>query len=304
MPEQTRSIPAPGGVYPLGKHQVARIGYGAMQLRHFADPVQAVDLLEHAIALGVDHIDTAQFYGDGFVNKAIAKVLRPGNNPGVNVVVASKVGADSNPNAPVPVKLAQRPEQLRASVEANLASLGLEHIPLVYLRRADVGPGLRAEGDQVVAIEDQMEVMIALRNEGKIGAIGLSAVTLEGVTRVLSAGIAAVQNAYSLVNRQFEDELQLCMANNIAWVPFFPLGGVMPGSAKVTTHSKVQAIAARLAAMPQQVGLAWLLRHSANTLLIPGTASLDHLKENIAAGSLFLDEDAMAELDSLETVGM
>ena len=231
MPHDTRSVPPPGGAYRLGPHEVARIGYGAMQLRHCAaNPAEAVALLERAIDLGVDHIDTAQFYGDGFVNEMIRKVLRPGDR----VVVASKIGADPDPQGKIPLRLAQHPKQLWASVEDNLASLGLEHIPLVNLRRADVGPGLATEGDQIVDIDDQMAAMIAMRDEGKIGAIGLSAVSLDGLNRALPAGIACVQNAYSLVSRQFEDALQFCLANTIAWVPFFPLGGAAPGWPKVT----------------------------------------------------------------------
>jgi len=297
MSHNTRSVPAPGGTYRLGDHEVARVGYGAMQLRHCAaHPAEAVALLERAIALGVDHIDTAQFYGNGFVNEKIRRVLRPGDG----ILVASKVGADPEPHGKIPIKPAQRPEQLRASVEANLVSLGLEQIPLVNLRRMDVGPGTVAEGDQIVDIEDQMAVMIAMRDEGKIGAIGLSAVNLDGLERALPAGIACVQNAYSLVSRQFEDVLTFCLANEIAWVPFFPIGGAVRGWPKVTDQSKVIDIAARLSITPLQVALAWLLRHTSNTLLIPGTASIEHLEQNMAAASVVLDEDVMADLDAIE----
>ena len=147
----------------------------------------------------------------------IRKVL-----PGANrIVVASKIGADHDPTGKVPVKLAQRPRQLRASIEDNLVSLGLEQIPLVNLRRPDVGPGIRAEGDQIVDIEDQMAEMVAMRGEGKIESIGLSGTNLESLRRVLPAGIACVQNAYSLVSRQCEDTFTFCLANRIAWVPFF-----------------------------------------------------------------------------------
>ena len=301
MPHDARSSPAPGGTYRLGNHEVARFGYGAMQLRHCAaDPAKAVALLQRAIELGVDHIDTAQFYGDGFVNEMIRKVVRPGDG----VVVASKVGAATDPGAKIPLKLAQRPEQLRASVEDNLVSLGVEQIPLVNLRRADVGPGLAAEGDQIVDIDDQMAVMIAMRDEGKIGAIGLSAVGLDGLKRARPAGIACVQNAYSLVSRQFEDVLEFCLANEVAWVPFFPLGGAPSGSAalgwpKVTDQPKVIDVAERMNVTPMQVGLAWLLRHAPNTLLIPGTTSTEHLEQNLAAASVVLDEDAIADLDAL-----
>ncbi len=160
------------------------------------------------------------FYGNGFANRMIGKVLPEGGG----VVVASKVGADPLMGGPIPMRLAQRPEQLRATVEENLLSLGMEQIALVNLRRTDMGPGLRAEGDQMVDIDDQMAEMIAMREEGKIGSIGLSAVSLENVERVLPAGIACVQNAYSLVDRDSEELLALCLKHKIAWVPFFPLG--------------------------------------------------------------------------------
>ncbi len=294
------TVQRPGGTYPLGAHRVARVGYGAMQLeRHHADRAQAVAVLRRAIELGVDHVDTAQFYGNGFVNEVIRDVLRPEDH----VVVVSKVGAVPDPGAPIPLRPAQRPEELRASVEANLVSLGIEQIPVVNLRRLDVGPGIRAEGDQVVDIDDQLAVMIALRDEGKIGAIGLSAVTIDGLRRALPAGIACVQNAYSVVGRQFEAMLELCLAEGIAWVPFFPLGGAFPGLPKVTAQPVVIDAAARMGVTPSQVGLAWLLGHAPNTLLIPGTASIGHLEENVAAGSIAVDADAMAALDGLAVPG-
>ena len=299
MSGDTKSAFAPGGICSLGGRNVARVGYGAMQLKHCeANPAEAVALLERAVGLGVDHIDTAEFYGNGFVNKVLRQVLRPGGG----IVVASKVGAEANPGGKVPVKLAQRPEQLRASVEANLVSLGLDQIPLVNLRRADVGPGVVAEGDQIVGLDDQMAVMTALRDEGKIAAIGLSAVSLDSLRRALPAGIACVQNAYSLVSREFEDMVAFCLANQVAWVPFFPLGGAAPGWPKVTDQPRVVEIAARMDVTPSQVGLAWLLRHSPNTLLIPGTANFGHLEENMAAAAVVLDDAAMADLDAVATV--
>ena len=293
--------PALGGVYRLGAHEVARIGYGAMQLRRAAsDPATALAMLERALERGVDHLDTAQFYGDGFVNGLIRQALRPG----CKVVVATKVGADAAPQDKIPIRLAQRPEQLRASVEDNLASLGVEHIPLVYLRRADVGPGLTAEGDQVVDIDDQMAAMVAMRDEGKIGAIGLSAVDLDRLERARPAGIACVQNAYNLADRRFEKMVGFCLAHGIAWAPFFPLGGGLGSAAplgpRVTDLPEVIAIAEGLGATPTQVGLAWLLQHAANTLLISGTMSLKHLEENLGAASVKLDAAAMAQLDAIK----
>jgi pyridoxine 4-dehydrogenase len=294
------SSPAAGaGTYCLGRQTVARMGYGAMQLRRCAGKASdAIKILERAVELGVNHIDTAQFYGDGFVNEAISKVLR--NEPGI--IVASKVGADTERSGKIPIRPAQRPEQLRASVEDNLRSLGLAQIPVVNLRRLDVGPGLRAEGDQIVDLDDQLATMIALRDEGKIGAIGLSAVDIEGLKRALPAGIACVQNAYSLIGRAFEDMLTLCLEKEIAWVPFFPLGGAFPDSPKVAEQPEVIALAKRLEISPSQLGLAWLLAHAANTLLIPGTVNLQHLEDNLAAASIRLDKEAIATLNSVYTV--
>ena len=289
-----------GGSYRLGGRSVARIGYGAMQLRHLErDPAAAIALVRRAIELGVNHIDTAQFYGNGFVNGILREAVRPGDG----VVIASKVGADPNPGAPVPIRLAQRPEQLKASVEANLASLGLEQIPLVNLRRTDSGRVV-AEGDQIVDLDDQIAALVALRDEGKIGAIGLSAIDLDQLRRAATVGIACVQNAYSLVSKQFEDMRLVCRDNAIAWVPFFPLGGAMADMPKVTDQAAVVAIATRMAVTPAQVGLAWLLQSAANTLLISGTVSIAHLAENCAVGSIVLDEAAMAELDALRLAAL
>ena len=184
MTRSTQSLTTPGGAYSLGGNEVARIGYGALQLRKLeSDPARAEALLKRALELGVNHIDTAMFYGNGFANRMIRKIIAGRDD----VVVASKVGADPEIGGPVPMRLAQRPEQLRATVEENLLTLGMEQIPLVNLRRTDVGPGLRAEGAQGVDIDDQMAEMIAMREEGKIGNIGLSAVSMENVERVLHA---------------------------------------------------------------------------------------------------------------------
>lgn len=294
-PDPSSATPRPGGTAPLGGSTVARVGYGVMQLpRLLPDRAAAVALLRRALDLGVDHLDTAQFYGDGFANDVIREVVRPGSG----VVVVSKVGADPDPGgSPRPVP-AQRPEQLRASVEANLRSLGLEQIPVVNLRRLDVAPGLRAEGDQVVAVEDQLAAMTALRDEGKIGAVGLSSVSLDVLRRALPAGIVCVQNAYSLVSREDETMLRLCEAESIAWVPYFPLGGAFPGRPKTGDSPAVQAAAKALDADPGQVALAWLLHHAPNTLLIPGTADPAHLAANTAAGSLRLDAATLASLDA------
>lgn len=280
----------------LAGRPVSRIGFGAMQLeRLHADRGAAIDLVRRAVHLGVDHVDTAEFYGGGFVNGLLRDALRPEDG----VLVVSKVGADPDPGGPLPLRPAQRPEQLRASVEVNLASLGLDQLPVVNLRRLDTRPGLRAEGDQIVDLDDQLAVMTALRDEGKIGAIGLSAVTLDGLRRALPAGIVCVQNSYSLVARGDEEMLQLCVEEGIAWVPFFPLGGAFPGMPKVVDEPAVTAAAASLDRTPEQVGLAWLLHHAPNVLLIPGTANPDHLDANVAAGSIVLDDAVLSALDAV-----
>jgi pyridoxine 4-dehydrogenase len=297
-------IPAeqrPGGAGALAGRTVSRVGYGAMQLeRLHGDRAAAIALLRRAVELGVDHIDTAQFYGNGFVNDLLREAIRPEDD----VLIASKVGADPDPGGPIPLRLAQRPEELRASVEDNLTSLGTDRIPLVNLRRTDTRPGVVAEGDQVVDLDDQLAVLTALRDEGKIGAIGLSAVTLDVLRRALPAGIACVQNAYSLVGREDEDMLALCVAENIAWVPFFPLGGAFPGLPKVTGEPAVRAAAAALGHTPSQIGLAWLLHHAPNVHLIPGTADAAHLEANIAAGGVVLDAAVLATLDAVASRSM
>lgn len=283
----------------LAGRSVSRVGYGAMQLERLrGDRAAAIALLRRAVELGVDHVDTAQFYGDGFVNDLLREALRPEDG----VVVVTKVGADPDPDGPIPLRPAQRPEEIRASVEDNLRSLGVEQLPVVNLRRLDTGPGLRAEGDQVVDVEDQLAVLTALRDAGTIGAIGLSSVTEDVLRRALPAGIACVQNAYSLVSRTDEPLLRRCEAEGIAWVPFFPLGGAFPGMPKVTDEPAVLAASTALGVTPSQVGLAWLLRHSPSTLLIPGTADAMHLEQNVAAGDLALSADLDAVLPSLDAV--
>ncbi|OXM73843.1 MULTISPECIES: aldo/keto reductase [Amycolatopsis] len=290
--------PRAGGAGTLAGRTVSRIGFGAMQLeRLHTDRDAAIALLRRVVELGVDHVDTAQFYGDGFVNEVIRDAFRPEDG----VMIVSKVGADPDPGGRIPLRPAQRPEQLRASVEDNLKSLGVDRIPVVNLRRLDTGPGLRAEGDQIVDLDDQLAVMIAMRDEGKIGAIGLSAVTPDGLRRALPAGIVCVQNSYSLVARGDEELLRLCLAEQIAWVPFFPLGGAFPGMPKVTDEPAVTAAAEALGRTPAQVGLAWLLHHAPNVLLIPGTANPAHLEANVAAGTIELDGTAMAALDAVES---
>jgi aryl-alcohol dehydrogenase-like predicted oxidoreductase len=158
-----------------------------------------------------------------------------------------------------------------------------------------------AEGDQLVDLDDQLAEMIALRDEGKIGAIGVSSVPVDVVRRALPAGIVCVQNSYSLLDRGQEETLDLCRSEGIAWVPYFPLGSAIPGFPKVTDDPVVTEVASEIGATPAQVGLAWLLAHAPNTLLIPGTRSAAHLDENIGAGDIALSAEALARLDAVAT---
>jgi len=289
--------PHPGSRARIGASEVARIGYGAMQLEPESTSTdEAVTLLRHAVELGVDHVDTASFYAGGEVNRRIRAALSPYAD---DLVIVSKVGARHVTGGPIPLAAAQRPEELRAAVEADLQQLGLDRIPVVNLRRLDLGPGLRAEGDQIVDVDDQLAEMIALRDEGKIGAIGISSVPIDTVRRALPAGVVCVQNAYSLLDRAQEGVLDLCLAEGIAWVPFFPLGSSFPGFPKVADDAEVRRIATETGATPSQVGLAWLLAHTPNTLLIAGTRSVPHLEENLGAGDVPLDADALARLDAV-----
>ena len=291
----------PGGIGRIGDHSVARVGYGAMGIEHIATVDAAATLLRRAIELGVNHIDTASFYGDGEVNRRIRRALAPYRD---DLLIVSKVGARSVPGGQIPLALAQKPAELRAAVELDLAELGLDQVAVVNLRRADIGPGLVAEGDQIVDLDDQLAEMIALRDEGKIGAIGISNVSLETVRRAAPAGIVCVQNAYNLLNRTHEDCLEFCTANDIAWVPYFPLGSGFPGFPKVADNPVVIRIAAEVSATPAQIGLAWLLAHSPNSLLIAGTGTVGHLEENVGAGSITMSANMFAELDAVPSAAL
>ena len=285
---------APGGRAKLAGHTVARVGFGVMQLGYPAvGRDAALAIVRQAVGAGVNHLDTAHFYGP--CNAYIHDALSPYPE---DLVLVSKVGADRDPDdKPVP---GQRPEQLRAQVEVNLAALGVEQIDVVNLRRLDVQPGLIADGDQRVGLDDQLAELAALRGAGKIGAIGLSNVSAAQLRQALPVGIACVQNSYSVLDRSAEPALDSCRAHGVAWVPFFPLGSAgFGGMRTVTDDPAVVAIAADLGVTPAQVALAWLLAHYDDTLLIPGTATAAHLAENIAAGSVPLPAAAIATLNRL-----
>jgi pyridoxine 4-dehydrogenase len=287
----------------LAGRPVARIGFGAMQLVDRGRPGAAgrdgaVGVLRAAIELGVNHIDTAEFYGAGATNELIRSALHPYPD---DLVLVSKVGAEHDPqHGLVP---AQRPAQLRAAVEANLTSLHVEQLAVVYLRRMDAPPGIVATGDQLVDLDSQLSELVALRQEGKIGAIGLSGVDGAQLTRALPVGLAGVQNAYGLLDRSAEAVLRVCAEHGLAWVPFFPLGSAFPGRPKVTEHPDVIAAAAALGVTAAQLGLAWLLAHDPSVLLIPGTSSPVHLEQNVAAGRIHLDHDTRSALDRIAPAG-
>jgi pyridoxine 4-dehydrogenase len=273
----------------LGDHKVRRVGYGAMQLAEGTPPARedAIAVLRRAVELGVDHIDTAEFYGDGLANDLIRAALWPYPD---DLALVSKVGA-ARAGRLVP---AQRPEELRAGVEANLRRLGTERLAVVNLRRLDAPPGIVAAGDQKVDIDSQLAELVALRAEGKIDGIGLSGVGMAEFRRALPAGVACVQNLYNLLDRTAEPLLAECAAHGVAWVPFFPLGSAIPEAPRVAEHPAVAAAAADLGVTPAQVGLAWLLAHDPGTLLIPGTRSLEHLAENVASADVVVDAAALS----------
>lgn len=291
----------PGGTAVLAGQKVARMGYGAMQLPGPGvwgpprDRNTALAVLRRAVELGVNHIDTARFYGDGVSNELIHAALYPYPE---ELVLVSKVGADRDKKGDwIP---AQHPKQLREGVEANLRSLGVEQIDVVNLRLMDAQhDGTPVPPEYLATLDDQLAEMVKLRDEGKIGGIGLSNVTLDQLRQALPVGIACVQNAYSVLDRSTEPLLDLCKEHDIAWVPFFPLGSAFPGIAKVTEHPEVIKIASNLDATPAQVGLAWLLAHAPNILLIPGTSNPDHLVENIAAADVQLDAGTLEILNGL-----
>jgi pyridoxine 4-dehydrogenase len=288
------AAPTPGGTLRLGAREVARIGYGAMQLEKVGR-ADATALLRRAHELGVDHYDTASFYGHQTVDAHLRAAFDPWPE---DVVVVSKVGA-RRVDAPVPLAAAQRPDELRAQVHLDLDALGLDQVHVVNLRRMDRQPGIVAQGDQVVPIEDQLAELVALRDEGLVGAIGLSHVDLDQLRTALPAGIVCVQNAYSLLDRADEELLGVCAENGVAWVPFFPLGSAFERIPSPTDDPTVQAVATELDVDPAAVALAWLLAHDEHVGLIPGTRSIEHLEANVAVGDVRLSREQRDRLDGV-----
>jgi len=282
------------GTFPLGSRSVKRLGYGAMQLAGpgvFGPPKDhdaALAVLREAIELGVDHIDTSDFYGPHITNQLIREALAP---YGDNLTIVTKLGAlrgtDGSWNP------AFSPEELTRAVHDNLRNLGLEALDVANLRvMFDIhGP---AEG----SIEPFLTVLAELQQQGLIRHIGLSNVTATQIAEGRGiAEIVCVQNQYNLAHRGDDDLIDALASDGIAYVPFFPLGGFSP-----LQSSTLSAVAARLGFTPMQVALAWLLHRSPNILLIPGTSSVAHLRENLAAAEITLSGDVLQELDEVVNV--
>ena len=251
------------------------------------DRAEALAVLRRAVELGVDHIDTAQFYGPDVANQLIREALHP--YP-AELALVSKVGArrdDTGQWLP-----AQTPSELRAGVEENLTTLAVDQVDVVNLRIMD---------HPEVALEDQLGAMIEMRTEGLIGGIGLSNTTADQLAAARTVtDIACVQNAFNVVDRSSQPVLDACRADGIAFVPFFPLGSAFGGEHNTVLEAPaVVGAAGRLDATVAQVALAWLLDDSPNVLLIPGTSSLAHLEENLAASDIELDDASRQELGTI-----
>ncbi|MFE7574065.1 oxidoreductase [Streptomyces sp. NPDC057521] len=271
---------------------VARVGYGAMKLTGWPrgerpDRDAALGILRRAVELGVNHIDTSNYYArDGVsANELIRSALHPYPD---DLVIVTKVGAlVEGPDIALPPgeQRGLTPDGLRRGVEANLKSLGLDRLDVVNLRMGD-------RGHEDAPLDGPLTTLLALRDEGLIRHIGISNVSLDQFTRARElAPIACVQNAYNIARRDDDPLVDACAEAGIAYVPFYPVGGFQP-----LTAERLEAVAERHEATVPQVALAWLLARSPNILLIPGTGSPAHLEENIAAGELSLSEEDLMSL--------
>ncbi|MGW3892709.1 oxidoreductase [Micromonospora chokoriensis] len=281
----------PGGPLTLADGlTVSRMGYGAMQLAGpgvFGPPRdrdQALAVLREAVDLGVRHIDTSDFYGPKVVNELIREALHPYPE---DLHLVTKVGARRGDDGSWIPSL--EPAALKAQVQENLRHLGLDVLEVVNLR---VGA---TESTRDAPLGEQFAALAELRQQGLIRHLGLSGVTLNQLTEAQAiAPVVTVQNLYNLANRQDDALVDRCAAENIAFAAFFPLGGFTP-----LQSDTLDGVAARVGASPQQVALAWLLQRSPTTVLIPGTSSVAHLRENVAAADLKLPADAIEELDAV-----
>lgn len=282
----------PGGTLTLADDlTISRMGYGAMQLAGpnvFGPPKdrdEAVAVLREAVERGVTHIDTSDYYGPAVVNEIIKEALHP-YPADLRIVtkVGSRRGDDGSWN------VSRDPQDLKAQVHENLQHLGVDTLDVVNLR---LGTNDGQTDDEPVG--DMFGALAELQKEGLIRHLGLSAASDAQLTEAQAiAPVVTMQNLYNLANRQDDALVERCAAQNIAFTPFFPLGGFSPLQSQTLTD-----VAARLDASPQQVALAWLLQRSATIALIPGTSSRAHLRQNIAAADLTLPADAVAELDTI-----
>ncbi|OPX06430.1 oxidoreductase [Mycobacterium sp. AT1] len=278
--------------FQLGSFTVNRVGFGAMQLPGpgvFGPPRdhdQAIAVLRRAVELGVNHVDTAQFYGPDVANQLIREALHPYSD---QLALVSKVGArrDGEGNW-VP---AAEPDDLRADIELNLRELGVDQLAAVNLRIHSGDPNTPGVVDHEL-FDRQLTAMIAARDEGLIGGIGLSSVNEDDLRRALDrTEIVTVQNAYNLVDRTSQPVLDLCTERGISFVPFFPLGSAFNDDNPVLGNPAVKKAAADLGYTPAQIALAWTLSVAPNVLLIPGTSSVAHLEENLAVADIELPDD-------------
>ncbi|HEY1566488.1 MAG TPA: oxidoreductase [Solirubrobacteraceae bacterium] len=281
----------------LGERSINRMGFGAMQLAGPGvfgpprDPAAARAVLRRAVELGVDHIDTAQYYGPDVVNDLIRQALHPYPE---NLKLVTKVGARRD--AAGGVLPAQRPDELRAGVEANLRSLRVERLDLVNLRLVETGR------DDGVPLEEQVHALDELRREGKLDLVGLSNVDPAQAQRALELiDVGEIQNGYSIVDREDDEMLEFAREREIAFAPFFPLGSAFRGGpARLARDPAIARVADKHGATPSQIALAWLLARYDRMLLIPGTSSIAHLEENMAASELELDDTDLAALGRVE----
>lgn len=285
------SKPMNPGTFLLGDRPVSRMGYGAMQLAGAGvfgppkDRAAALSVLHEAVAAGVNHIDTSDFYGPHITNRIIREALHPYRH---DLVLVTKVGARRGSDASwLP---AQSPAELTQAVHDNLSNLGLDVLEVVNLRLMG-SVHAPAEGP----LEEQFSTLAQLRQQGLIRHLGLSNVTAAQVAAAQKiAPVVCVQNHYNLVHRADESFIHVLGSQGIAYVPFFPLGGFSPLQSQTLNQ-----VATALAATPMQVALAWLLARAPNILLIPGTSSVAHLRENLAAASLTLSPSVLEKLDQV-----
>jgi len=287
----------PAATYNLAGRPINRMGFGAMQLPgpgvwgEPSDRDAALAVLRRAVELDVDYIDTAQYYGPGVANDLIHEALFP-YPEGLRIV--TKVGARREEDASW--RPALRPEQIRAAVEDNLRALDLERMDLVNLRRIE-----SADPAEGVPFDESLGALIELRDEGTVELIGLSNIGVEDLDAALElTDIAGVQNHYNVRERGGQALVDACAQRGLAFTPFFPLGSAFGGGrAALAAEPAVQAVAARHDATTAQIALAWLLHSGDHVLLIPGTSSVAHLEENVAAARIQLEDDDMARLDAI-----